>query len=325
MEKYTTDAAGAMAKLEEYGVAIVPSVLGPQECATLKAKGWDFFEQVTAGMARPVDRNDPSTWNTLLDLYPSHGMLFQHWGIGQSEFVWYARQHPAIVEVFAKMWKVRSEELLVSFDGASFQAPPDREDNPTPHRGWGSPAHWLHSDQSLKRPGRECIQGWVTAEEVGPGDATLAVMDKSHKYHAELAKKFPSLVDSKDWVRYDEEAVAFFRARGCEDVRIECPPGSVVLWDSRTAHYGAAPVRGREDPKFRVVAYVCYLPRAKATPKAVKRKREIFEEGRTTSHWPNRPKLFGKLPRTYGRAVPAVRRAAAPQLTPLGRKLAGFN
>lgn len=325
MEKYTTTPENAMATLAQYGVAIIPSILSAAECATLLDKMWAFFEEITDGMPNKIKRYDSKTWNTLLDLLPSHGMLFQHWGVGQSEFAWWVRQHEAVVNAFATMWKVDPQNLLTSFDGASFQAPPDRKGNPHPERGWGSSKHWFHSDQSLKRPGRECIQGWVTANPVEEGDATLRVLEGSHVYHAELAKKFPKLVKGVDWVRYNDEVIAFFTEKKCEPVRITCPAGSLVLWDSRTAHYGAPPLRNRKNKKFRAIVYVSMLPRAFATAKWMEKKRAAFTKQRTTTHWGNKAKLFAEVPQTFGQPLPLVRKAALPTLTALGRRLAGFD
>jgi hypothetical protein len=325
MEKVTTTIENANAVLNQYGVAVIPSIITPEDCETLFNKMWDFFEQITADMPNKINRNDESTWNTLLDLFPSHGMLFQHWGIGHAEFAWWIRQHPAVVGAFARLWNVEPDELLVSFDGASFQAPPDRAGNPTPKRGWGSPKPWYHSDQSLKRNNRECIQGWVTAKTVKEGDSTLAVMTGSHLLHREVAAKFPALIKPADWVQFDPNVISFFAEKGCEPLRISCPAGSLVLWDSRTAHYGAPPIAGRSTPEFRAVTYVCYMPRYGANLKRLQLKRTHYMTKRTTSHWPGKSRAFSLKPRTYGvKDLPLVVPAAEPSVSELGKKLAGF-
>ena len=89
----------------------------------------------------------------------------------------------------------------------------------------------------------------------------------------------------------------------CEKVRVACPKGSLVLWDSRTVHCGAEPLR-RTEPRIRSVIYLCYLPRSHATEANLRKKIKAFEDQRTTSHWPNKPKLFPLKPRTYGNPVP---------------------
>ncbi len=43
-----------------------------------------------------------------------------------------------------------------------------------------------------------------------------------------------------------------------------------------------------------------------------------------TSHWPNKAKLFGKEPRTYGGEVYETSPLPDPTLTDLGRRLVGL-
>ena len=50
-------------------------------------------------------------------------MLLQHWKVGHSQFIWNLRQNPKIVNIFAKIWDCKQDELLTSFDGASFHLP----------------------------------------------------------------------------------------------------------------------------------------------------------------------------------------------------------
>jgi ectoine hydroxylase-related dioxygenase (phytanoyl-CoA dioxygenase family) len=272
-----------------------------------------------------VKRADSKTWPTLLELCTFHCMLFQHWGVGQSEFMWWVRQQPEVYNVFARVLNTDVSNLLVSNDGASFQAPPDRQDNPRPNAGWGSKKHWFHQDQATSSPDFKCVQGWVTALPVERDDATLRVLTGSHLMTNQLVDKFPRISTKQNWVPMDDEAVAFLRLKGCADVRIECPAGSLVLWDSRTVHCGASPVRGRSAPKFRAVCYVSYLPRHGATPFDLQRKRDAFDGCRTTSHWAYPVKLFSAKKRTYGNASPNVAPARKAELGPYGRIFAGFD
>ena len=55
-----------------------------------------------------------------------------------------------------------------------------------------------------------------------------------------------------------------------------------------------------------------------------KKKQKAFNEIRTTNHWPHKPKLFGKTPRTYGNELPLITSIEPPLLSELGMKLAGF-
>ena len=186
-----------------------------------------------------------------------------------------------------------------------------------------------HTDQRLCNSRMECVQGWVTALDVRPGDATLTVLRGSNNHHAEFAQRFGHSALKKDWYKLasQEELDFYIVEKGCRPVSIACPAGSLVLWDSRTMHAGQEPLAGqRERPNFREVVYLCYLPRTAATEKDLVKKREAFNKLRMTSHWPQRPMLFGKNPQTYGGDQPEVTPLPPPTNVSeyLGKKLAGF-
>jgi len=247
-------------------------------------------------------------------------MLIQHWQIGHAKFLWDLRQNPKIVDIFAKLWNVSSEELLVSFDGFSFHMPPE-----ITKRGYYRDNKWFHTDQKLSDSEFRCVQSWVTAYDVNEGDATLTFLEGSHKYHEQFAKKFNKTQEKADWYKLTtKEEYDFFIEKGCKVKSIICPAGSLVCWDSRTMHAGKESLKDREIPNFRGIGYLCYTPRNLISETNLKKKRKAFNEMRTTSHWPHRPKLFPKNPRTYGGELPKVVEINKPILTPLGMKLAGF-
>lgn len=319
MDKYITTSCLARETLDEYGVAIIPSVLDPEECEQMKNGMWNYLEEVTQDFKIPINHDDPKTYIQLYELYPKHSMLIQQWSIGHAQFIWDLRQNMKIVEVFSEIHNTAPEDLLVSFDGASFHMPHE-----ITGRGYYRNHNWLHCDQSYTRNDFECVQGWVTAFDVDEGDASLIFYEGSHKYHADFAKEF-SITEKKDWFKlegYDQEQ--FYKDRCGDLVKITCPAGSLVLWDSRTIHSGQEPSRERAKPNFRCVAYMCYTPRELARPAALKKKQKAFNELRTTSHWPHKPTLFSKTPRTYGAELPNVRPIAPPVLDALGMQLAGF-
>ena len=56
-----------------------------------------------------------------------------------------------------------------------------------------------------------------------------------------------------------------------------------------------------------------------------KKRFKYFQELRTTSHWPHKPKLFPLKPRLYpGDEFPNVTDIPDPQLTELGKIVAGY-
>ncbi len=286
---------------------------------------WDYLEYITSNFDNKrggINRNDKKTWNSFYDLYPFRSMLIQHWSIGHAQHIWDLRQNPKVVDVFAQIWNVNRDELLVSFDASSFHLPPE-DTNRGYLKSLNDYNYWLHSDQSFTRNDFECVQSWITGYDVNEDDATLVVIENSHKFHKEFKEHF-NVVRKEDWFQLNDTHIDFFKSKGCTIKRISCPAGSMVLWDSRTIHCGSEPVKGRLRPNFRNVSYICMMPRSRASDINLEKKQKAFKNLRTTSHWAFKAKLFSKYPRTYGKDMPNVKEIEPPVLTDLGMKLAGF-
>ena len=318
-EKYITDIDNLKNTLDEYGVAIIPSVLDENECVAMEDGMWNTLETWTNTWDLPITRDNPESWRNIRDLFPKHSMLIQQWGLGHAQFIWNLRQNPKCANIFAKLWNCDVNDLLVSFDGASFHMPSE-----ITKIGWHRQT-WFHTDQSYLRNEFECIQSWVTAFDVNEGDATLAFLEKSHKYHKDFATHF-NMKSKDNWYKLnDDKEVDFYKNMGCEEKYITCPRGSMVFWDSRTIHCGVEPRRTRVKQNFRCVVYLCYIPRMMSNEKELKKKVKAFEEMRMTSHWPNKIKLFPKMPRTYGAEVKEISELPSPIINKLGRRLAGYK
>jgi hypothetical protein len=65
-------------------------------------------------------------------------------------------------------------------------------------------------------------------------------------------------------------------------------------------------------------------PRKLCSVANLKKKQKAFNELRMTTHWPHKPKLFGKKPQTYGKEFKQPEKLQPPVLTELGKRLAGF-
>ena len=75
---------------------------------------------------------------------------------------------------------------------------------------------------------------------------------------------------------------------------ITAPRGSLILWDSRTVHWNQHPSKDRpysDNPKVRMVGYLCYVPKARLTDEGRVLRREAFEKGVSTGHNPAYPEL----------------------------------
>lgn len=316
--KYICNPDNLKHTLDVYGVAIIPSVLNDEECNAMETGMWETLEDWTQHWDTPITQNNPKSWKNIKYLFPKHSMLIQQYGLGHAQFIWDLRQNPKCINIFATLWECTPQDLLVSFDAASFHMPPE-----TTKIGWHRQT-WFHTDQSYLRNDFECIQSWVTAFDVNEGDATLAIYEQSHKYHKQFAEHF-NVGDKNDWFKLDNpEYIQFYQDKGCTQKYITCPKGSMVFWDSRTIHCGIEARKNRVQPNFRCVVYLCYTPRTLSNDKELKKKIKAFEELRMTSHWPHKIKLFPKMPRTYGAEVKEVVPLSPPEINELGRRLIGY-
>ena len=319
-EKYVSSKESIREKLAQYGVAIVPNVLDTHEINAMVEGMWTTLEFLTEKFEIPIKRNQIDTYASIKFLRPIETVIFQQWSIGHAQFIWNLRQNAKVAEIFATIWNVDIEDLLVSFDGASFQMPPE-----ITKFGFYTGEEIYHTDQSLGRNNLECIQSWITAFDVNQNDATLTFLEGSNKFHGEFARRF-DIADTGDWyvVSGRKKQMDFFTGeKKCAEKCIKCPAGSLVLWDSRTIHFGLPAQPKRADPNFRCVAYICMLPRSVSNEKEIEKKKRAFEQMMTTSHWPNKITTFstGNFLSNPKNPVQPMQR---PELNSLGYKLAGF-
>lgn len=231
--------------LEEKGYAIIPNVIEEELLEKHRQQMWEMLYTLTSKWEVPIEENNPKSYRGFYDFFPLHSMLLQHWEVGQSQLSWDIRQNPKVIQCFEKIFS--TSELLVSYDGMSIHFPPE-----ITGRGWWN-KHWFHTDQNFYIPGRKAIQGQVNLYDVREGDATLVVLEKSHLFHSEISQNFD--VDPKqNFLKLSEDQMNFYLQNGCTEKRIQCPAGSLVLWDSRTIHYGSEPLKERKMQNMRCAA-----------------------------------------------------------------------
>ena len=245
-------------KISKYGVAIVENVLNDNEIKKMNDGMFDYLEHITQNFEIPITRDNEDSWREYSKLYPKHSMLLQNWEVGHSQFIWDIRQNSKVCDVFSNIWDVGKDELLTSFDGASFHFPHE-----VIKRGWFR-NEWFHTDQRFANNDFSCIQSWVTGYDVEPGDGTLSFLEKSNNFHKQFSEDYNMKEHKdfkKDWFKINQEQVQYFIDKGCKRRCITCKAGSMVLWDSRLMHCGKEPIKERENKKFRNVVYVCMTAR----------------------------------------------------------------
>lgn len=308
-EAFVDNVRKAVEDLKDQGYAVIPGVLSIEECDCMWDMMWDFIERTTQGR---VDRNNPKTWRKEWPV-ALHWIL-KNYNVGQSQPAWYARAHLSVIAVFALIYG--TDKLFCSYDGWAM-IPDVKELNYIKDGDDASlqENNWMHFDQTPYLADLLlCLQAWVTAREVNEGAPTLKVLPGSHKRLGEFVEKGfgPKTkaggADTTHWFKPTPEQTAAVFGDDWESklVRVQCPKGGMVLWDSRTMHQGGTPIRGFPNAqKDRGVVYVCMAPadQCEAAGRGAERRDELAGDERTTAHWPQFLKPNGKNPRTYGQVL----------------------
>jgi hypothetical protein len=247
-------------------------------------------------------------------------------------FCWQVRQHPRVAQVFAELYHVKPEDLLVSFDGFRFVLKGRNY-----QRG-----HWAHCDEGpgnqAKHPDYTCVQGSIAiCSSMGAEDGDFVYWEGGNRYHTEYFKGKPAEVrlkaDKTNWHVFSEEETAEMERAGHKRIRLMRRAGDMVLWLSRTPHQSDKP--GPRAEHDAAVAFVSMAPRRFAAPGDLDKRIKAFEERRTTSHWPVQHfRCFPKTPRLYNASRVDVFKRGKKSLeqlkkqillTPLGRRLVGYT
>ncbi|KAL7409791.1 hypothetical protein BDY24DRAFT_195714 [Mrakia frigida] len=295
------------------GWAVVPKAFSEENAKAYASKGHDFLESHNLG----YDRNDPLTFQAHLLPTVSRGGLVNLYGVGQEQFAWDVRQEQGIIDVFSKIWG--TEELLVSMDAVNLSVPLSQTDP----KNAGVFEPWAHTDQSPNRQFFHCIQGIANLAPNGPDDGGLMVLQGSKELFNEVFEKFDHQ-KGEGWTDIDsyhhtpEMLDWLVNEKGCVWHKVCADAGDLILWDSRTVHYGAPPV----GQKARTAVYICYKPAALITPERLALRVECIEKLWTTTHDPILFRVIDEknTPSDSIRPYPAK-----PVLSARGRQLAGID
>lgn len=268
----TADSPQWLRDLHKNGWALIKGAVPKERALKYAGQGDEWLEGFKLG----YKRDDRSTWK--VENLPRHvkGGLFSQFSFAHSQFVWDCKSEPGVREIFATIWG--TDKLTVSYDGGTLAVPtPDEEDH--------GKVPWPHSDQSAYRPWAHCIQGLLNLLPNGPDDGGLMVMTGTSALFEQYFKEHKEPEGGwikRDSFRWDDETLQWFKDRGCEWVKPSMDPGDFIIWDSRSVHYGAAPLGENK----RMAIYTCYKPIEFLTEEQRQRKVEAFNQGFMTSHDP---------------------------------------
>ena len=294
--------------LEELGYCVIPQILSVSETENLYERVWHEFIEKAWPNCRMDNR---SNWKEAFPLHNKRGIFAGP--AGQIQVMWDLRQDPRIVDVFAYVWN--TEDLIVSMDGLSLMCPPEIRE--------GYYEFWPHVDQTVLRRKDGfahsnhppmgfvsesalstkpfTIQGQFLFEDSFEGDGGFYCIPKSHLRFEEFAPHVET-IDVLEVSSAERRAIrnAYFREFfGLDEgdycmKQITAPRGSLILWDSRTIHWNQHASKDRlssDQPKMRMIGYLCYVPKARLTDEGRAVRREAFEQGVATGHNPARPEL----------------------------------
>jgi ectoine hydroxylase-related dioxygenase (phytanoyl-CoA dioxygenase family) len=292
--------------LEREGYAVVKNAVPADRAAYYQRKAIEWLQTFDPSM----DPDGPKTWVTENLPVQTPRNTYEHYSVVHEKFMWEARQEPGVVEAFQKVWG--TDELLVSFDALNVTLPN--------HKKARTP--WPHVDQAPRKRGLHCIQGIINLSHAGPEDGSLVVVSGSSKLTEEFFEEHtdPSTWEWKDNRYFDDKDMEWFYARGCKVTKVLAEPGDLILWDSRTIHWGGEPTE--KSNIVRTVIYAAYAPARMASSEALAEKRKIFDLFGSTTHWPHDNIKLRELQATWPDGTPDPRHREEPLEKPeLSEKL----
>jgi hypothetical protein len=156
--------------------------------------------------------------------------------------------------------------------------------------GWRPFTEGLHVDQNpFSKPDKLCVQGMLALYDVTEETGGLEVVPKSHL--PETQDRFREMYPG--WRGMSDFCVISSSSPLITDRKLLLAnAGDLILWDSRTIHGGV--VGTGKDPETdtvprlaRLSMTVCMVPRSRASPEVLERRKQGFQQGLGFTHWPN--------------------------------------
>lgn len=285
-------------ELDENGWTIVKGVLSSEQ----KETAMDYFWEWLASLGSGIESGNLESWsdeNWPGDVYS--GSISSH-GISQSQFVWYLRSRPSVVDVFMQIWehkhpKSTTKGLLCSMDSIVCWRPwwyCDFED-------WEPKASGLHLDQNPNtKVGFHCVQGLLLLTDVTETTGGFKLVPKTHLQGVQdiLKPYFKSTLGDRYQLpeTMPELSVIAKNAR-----LVKGKAGDLILWDSRTIHedsvgvglpWGSKPTEDEELIMARLGIPVCMMPREGILEEILEERKSAYLQRRTMDHWANELNIY---------------------------------
>merc|ERR1711988_139592 len=281
-------------ELETEGWIVVPSVLTQTEVETCKSLTWDWLESLGSG----IDRSDPTSWTDINWPGDLRSGITGTCGSNQQPSLWFIRGHPKVQEVFARIWSVRTSDLITSMDTILIWRYKAEESQTSPASGLN-----LHVDQNpFKKRGLHCVQGMIPFLEVTKDIGGLQLVPRSHveEVQQQIRQENPLKRMSRDFVKVSD---AKYQPGA---IVVEASAGDLILWDSRVIHGSKVGPTVLEEPKekglARCTGLVCMTPRAKARQEVLEKRLKVFRSGSGFTHWPHEA-VISSLGNSNGRNI----------------------
>lgn len=245
--------------LEEEGYVVLKDMITNQEIDEAIA----LFEEEWKVVAPEFSLTDQSTWLCKnMPIVWSKGSVMWN-GLAQGEFMWKLRRLETLKRAYMYIY---GEPLAVSLDGYGVFVSKDQK----------SPK-WLHQDQHAANPSYS-VQGLLNLLEVGEHDAGFVCVPRSHKTYVH---KGETLAKKKNWVLIPDSDPHQEKA-----VKLLIPKGCYTLWSSRTVHANVGISKEKKLTGInRLSAYITFAPKSWQTPKAIKKRQQIYRQGKAANHW----------------------------------------
>jgi len=284
------------------GYVVIKNVIPKDRAESYRQQIFEWLKS----FEKTLDIENPETW--VKENLPIQSKIntFNQYGVTHEKFMWDARTENGVIEQFAKLWG--TEELLVSFDALNVTFP-NRKDVPKKEA-------WQHVDQSPFRKGLACAQGIINLSHAGPEEGSIIVYPKSHKL---LEEYFETQTDKSTWEVKDgypftSEDLKWFEGRGIHPLKVVAESGDLIIWDSRTIHYGAEPTE--KSNTIRTVIYACYTPANLASEETLRKKKDAFEKFSATTHWPHDNVVVRNLKAKFDDGTEDPRNRDEPRVKP---------